>query len=95
MYAMAAHSSCMRQVITPKGQKTYPVPCELHASELPGYIELYRQGARNALAAGFDGVEIHNANGMRTVICCCSLGLRHVQGPYAAYTHQLGSGHDS
>ena len=42
-------------------------PCEtpraLETSELPGIIDAFRQGARNALAAGFDGVEIHGANG--------------------------------
>jgi len=31
--------------------------------EIPGIIEEYRRGAENALAAGFDGVEIHGANG--------------------------------
>ena len=31
--------------------------------EIPGIVEAYRQAARNALAAGFDGVEVHGANG--------------------------------
>ena len=31
--------------------------------EVAGMVEAYRQGAKNALAAGFDGVEIHGANG--------------------------------
>src|SRR6185312_12540710 len=31
--------------------------------EIPGIVERYAQAARNALAAGFDGVEIHAANG--------------------------------
>src|SRR5438105_15285934 len=31
--------------------------------EIPGIIEASREGARNALAAGFDGVELHGANG--------------------------------
>lgn len=39
------------------------VPRALEADEIPGVIEAYRNGARNALAAGFDGVEIHGANG--------------------------------
>jgi N-ethylmaleimide reductase len=42
---------------------TYETPRALETSEIPGVIEAYRQGARNALAAGFDGVEIHGANG--------------------------------
>jgi N-ethylmaleimide reductase len=41
----------------------YETPRALETSEIPGVIEAYRQGARNALAAGFDGVEIHGANG--------------------------------
>src|SRR5262249_48179129 len=35
----------------------------LDTAEIPDVIEAYKQGARNALAAGFDGVEIHGANG--------------------------------
>jgi N-ethylmaleimide reductase len=42
---------------------SYEVPRALETDEIPGVIEAYRQGARNALAAGFDGVEIHGANG--------------------------------
>jgi N-ethylmaleimide reductase len=41
----------------------YETPRALETSEIPGVIEAYRQGARNALAAGFDGAEIHGANG--------------------------------
>lgn len=41
----------------------YETPRALETSEIPGVIEAYKQGARNALAAGFDGVEIHGANG--------------------------------
>lgn len=41
----------------------YPVPRALETSELPGIVEAYRQGAKNAQEAGFDGVEIHGANG--------------------------------
>lgn len=44
-------------------QKTYVTPRALDISEIPGVIEAYRQGAANARAAGFDGVEIHAANG--------------------------------
>src|SRR5258705_8778798 len=41
----------------------YETPRALGTSEIPGVIDAYRQGARNALKAGFDGVEIHGANG--------------------------------
>ena len=38
-------------------------PRALELSELPGIVEQFRKGAENAKAAGFDGVEIHGANG--------------------------------
>jgi N-ethylmaleimide reductase len=38
-------------------------PRALRADEIPGIVEQFRRGAANALAAGFDGVEIHGANG--------------------------------
>jgi N-ethylmaleimide reductase len=38
-------------------------PRALRLDELPAIIEGYRKGAANAIAAGFDGVEIHGANG--------------------------------
>src|SRR5579864_2448702 len=38
-------------------------PRALELAEIPGIIDAFRQGAANALAAGFDGVEIHGANG--------------------------------
>jgi N-ethylmaleimide reductase len=41
----------------------YETPRALQTGEIPGVIDAYRQGARNALEAGFDGVEIHGANG--------------------------------
>ena len=41
----------------------FETPRALETSEIAGVIESYRQAARNALAAGFDGVEIHSANG--------------------------------
>lgn len=45
------------------GAKPFVTPRALETSEIPGIVEQYRQGAANALAAGFDGVEIHAANG--------------------------------
>ena len=44
-------------------QVAFPTPRALETAELPGIVEAYRQGAENAKAAGFDGVEIHGANG--------------------------------
>ncbi|WGS21825.1 MULTISPECIES: alkene reductase [unclassified Bradyrhizobium] len=41
----------------------YETPRALETSEIPLMVEAYRQAAKNALAAGFDGVEIHGANG--------------------------------
>ncbi|MGI4814420.1 MAG: alkene reductase [Janthinobacterium lividum] len=44
-------------------ERPYPTPRALEISEIPGVVEAFRKGAENALAAGFDGVEIHSANG--------------------------------
>jgi N-ethylmaleimide reductase len=41
----------------------YETPRALETAEIPGVIDAYRQGAINAQKAGFDGVEIHGANG--------------------------------
>ena len=51
------------QVLTPTGHQAFVVPRALEASELPGIARDFAQGARNAIAAGFDGVQIHGANG--------------------------------
>jgi N-ethylmaleimide reductase len=48
---------------TAKGFEPIPTPRALETSDIPGIIEQYARAARNALAAGFDGVEIHAANG--------------------------------
>ncbi len=40
-----------------------PTPRALRTDELPGVAEQFREGAENAMLAGFDGVEIHGANG--------------------------------
>jgi 2,4-dienoyl-CoA reductase-like NADH-dependent reductase (Old Yellow Enzyme family) len=50
-------------VRTPSGKKPYVTPRALEREEIPGIIEAFKLGARNALDAGFDGVEIHGANG--------------------------------
>lgn len=51
------------QVYTYQGMQDYETPHALALSEIPGIIEDYRAAAKNALDAGFDGVEIHGANG--------------------------------
>ncbi|MFA5976363.1 MAG: alkene reductase [Elusimicrobiota bacterium] len=51
------------EVQTPEGLKPYVTPRALETSEIPGIVEDYRVGAQNALIAGFDGVEVHGANG--------------------------------
>lgn len=38
-------------------------PRALELSEIPGIIDDFKRGAANAIAAGFDGVEVHGANG--------------------------------
>ncbi len=48
-------------LIRPK--KAYVTPRALELEEIPGIVAAYRRGAENAKAAGFDGVEIHGANG--------------------------------
>ncbi|WP_248305183.1 alkene reductase [Devosia sp. 1566] len=47
----------------PRGRVDFPQPRELHAAELPAIIEDFAQATRNAREAGFDGVELHGANG--------------------------------
>jgi len=51
------------EVRTPEGKKPYAVPRELRDDELPGIAAGFKKAAQNALAAGFDGIEIHGANG--------------------------------
>lgn len=43
--------------------KPYVVPREMTQADIDEVVRAYGQGARNAMAAGFDGVEIHGANG--------------------------------
>ena len=51
------------QAVTPKGYKPFVTPHALTVDEIQNIVEDYRKAAENALAAGFDGVEIHGANG--------------------------------
>ena len=48
---------------TPDGKQPYETPRALATEEIPQIVEDYRKAAANAKEAGFDGVEIHSANG--------------------------------
>ena len=51
------------QTRTPQGKADLPVAHALALDEIPEVVEQFAQAARNAIAAGFDGVEVHGANG--------------------------------
>lgn len=55
--AAGGHVSLLRP------QRPYVTPRALETREIPGIIAAFRTGAVNAQRAGFDGVEIHGANG--------------------------------
>lgn len=48
---------------TPTGRQPYETPRPLETSEIPRVVDDYRAAARGAMEAGFDGIEIHAANG--------------------------------
>lgn len=48
---------------TPNGKANYETPRALETEEIRGIVEDYRRAAELALCAGFDGIEIHSANG--------------------------------
>ncbi len=51
------------EMYTDQGMVPHAVPRALDANEIPRLAREYADGARNALQAGFDGVELHSANG--------------------------------
>ena len=51
------------QAFTESGLTPFVTPRALETDEIAGIVEDYRHATRNSLAAGFDGVEIHAANG--------------------------------
>ena len=48
---------------TPEGEKPYETPRALRTDEISRYVGMFRDAARNARAAGFDGVQVHGAHG--------------------------------
>ncbi|OFO68525.1 alkene reductase [Neisseria sp. HMSC065C04] len=51
------------QHFTSQGAKDFEIPREMTAADIRQTIDDYVQAAKNAIAAGFDGVELHAANG--------------------------------
>jgi len=64
--ALSVSSSALAlqgEITTPVGRKAHETPRALELNELPGIVEQYASATRLAREAGFDGVEIHAANG--------------------------------
>ena len=59
--AIAIHGQCFS--LKTMQMEDYPVPRALEKNELPEIIEAFKKAALNSIEAGFDGVEIHGANG--------------------------------
>lgn len=51
------------EVQTPSGKVANATPRAIVASEIPSLVQLYATAAKSAMEAGFDGVEVHGANG--------------------------------
>ncbi len=51
------------QVFTPSGPQSPPTPRALETAEVPEHARSFADAARSAVDAGFDGVELHGANG--------------------------------
>ncbi|KAG6623670.1 putative 12-oxophytodienoate reductase [Phytophthora cinnamomi] len=57
------HTGVKSLATTVQGRLPHPNPRALEINEIPGIVEDYKRAAENALEAGFDGVELHAANG--------------------------------
>lgn len=55
--------ACKGEVSLLRPKRPYVTPRALETAEIPGIVQAYRAGAENAQRAGFDGVEVHGANG--------------------------------
>ena len=51
------------EALTPEGKLPNAVPHALSEAEIAAIVQTFAQAAKNAIAAGFDGVEVHGANG--------------------------------
>ncbi|MGK7906705.1 MAG: alkene reductase [Synechococcus sp.] len=51
------------EIHTPSSKEPHETPRALRTDEIPGIVEDYRRAAERAKVAGFDGVEVHSANG--------------------------------
>ncbi|MGI4788302.1 MAG: alkene reductase [Janthinobacterium lividum] len=51
------------KIYTDTGEQEFVTPRALELSEIPGVVQQYADAAQNAKNAGFDGVEVHGANG--------------------------------
>ena len=51
------------EIHTPAGKVPHAAPHALTEAEIPAIVAAFAQGAKNAIEAGFDGVEVHGANG--------------------------------
>ncbi|MQY04521.1 alkene reductase [Actinomadura macrotermitis] len=51
------------RLFTPEGMLEHPVPREMTPEDIETVVAEFADAARNAIAAGFDGVELHGANG--------------------------------
>jgi len=63
MLAPSAVAATGEMYTDAQGMQPQPVPAAMSAAEIAVAIEEFAQGAKNALDAGFDGVELHSANG--------------------------------
>ncbi len=68
-------------VNTPQGKLPYVMPRALADEEIPQVVAQFRTAAENAKAAGFDGVEVHGANGY-LLDQFLRDGTNHRDGPY-------------
>jgi len=54
---------CQTEIYTPKGMQPMPTPRAIESAEIPGLIREYCETAERAIAAGFDGIELHCTSG--------------------------------
>ncbi len=69
------------EVYTKTGKATHVTPRAIEDHEIPKYIGLFKRGAELALAANFDGVEVHGANGY-LIDQFLRSSANHRSGPY-------------